>query len=207
MYVKQVSESSDVIWENLHHSFMHRRKKSICVAIVILLFVFASFILFAFLKTEAGNNKMKYPSSIDCRKLIGNFNDQSELKKFAEKDKEPTMAMHGLGFYQCYCKKYSKASALFDNTDGDFCDQYQQDVRNGLMLTTLVTFLVSFFNIIIRNMNMKLIDCIGYHTQSERYTAIMTSVFITSFVNTGILLLLTNANLDYTFLSFLNISN
>ena len=75
------------------------------------------------------------------------------------------------------------------------------------MLTTLVTFLVSFFNIIIRNMNMKSIDCIGYHTQSERYTAIMTSVFITSFVNTGILLLLTNANLEYTFLTFLNISN
>jgi hypothetical protein len=54
-------------------------------------------------------------------------------------------------------------------------------------------------------MNMALINCIGYHTKSEMYTAIMTSVFIASFINTGILLLLTNANLNYTFISFLNL--
>ena len=76
----------------------------------------------------------------------------------------------------------------------------------GLFLTTMVTVLVSIFNIIIRMMNMNLIDRIGYDTHSERYSAIMTSVFITSFINTGILLILTNADLQYTFLNFIPIN-
>lgn len=54
---------------------------------------------------------------------------------------------------------------------------------------------------------MFLINLIGYSTNSDKYSAIMTSVFITSFINTGILLLLTNANFEYTFLSFLPIKN
>jgi len=50
---------------------------------------------------------------------------------------------------------------------------------------------------------MVLIDTIGYDTHSERTSAIMTSIFITSFINTGILLNLTNANLKFTFLKFI----
>ena len=74
-------------------------------------------------------------------------------------------------------------------------------------MTTLVTILVTVFNIIIRTMNIKLITMIGYKTYSEQFSAVMTSIFITSFINTGILLMLTNANLGFTFLSFIPIDN
>lgn len=204
-HVKEVSEPTDIIWENLHYSMAHRRKKKTMVAGAIVVFILLSFALFAALKATAGANKMKYPSSIDCDALLG-ATPADALRRFAVVDRQPTMGRHGSGHYQCYCQRHSGAGALLDGVE-DLCDQYQRDKRNGLLLTSLVTFLVALFNIIIRNMNMKLIDCIGYHTHSERYTSIMTSVFVTSFINTGVLLLLTNATLEYSFLSFIPLTN
>mmetsp|Transcript_30189 Transcript_30189/g.46169 ORF Transcript_30189/g.46169 Transcript_30189/m.46169 type:complete len:98 (+) Transcript_30189:907-1200(+) len=43
---------------------------------------------------------------------------------------------------------------------------------------------------------MKLIDKIGYDTLSLKVSSVFTAIFVTSFINTGILLLLTNANLS-----------
>jgi len=43
-------------------------------------------------------------------------------------------------------------------------------------------------------MNMSLIDRIGYDTLSEKIRSVFTSIFVTSFINTGILLLLANAD-------------
>lgn len=77
----------------------------------------------------------------------------------------------------------------------------------GFILMIFVTTLVAIFNIVIRKMNIKLIHSIGYDTHSERSRAIMTSIFIASFLNTGVVLLLTNANLENTFLNFLPIKN
>lgn len=42
---------------------------------------------------------------------------------------------------------------------------------------------------------------------SENVRLIMTSIFATSFVNTGVILLLTNADLSYSPLSFIPINN
>jgi hypothetical protein len=48
-------------------------------------------------------------------------------------------------------------------------------------------------------MNQNFIETIGYHTRSEVTSGIMTSITIASMVNTGVLTLLTNADLSYVF--------
>ena len=58
-----------------------------------------------------------------------------------------------------------------------------------------MTVLVSVINVIIRTLNITLIQKIGLDTESEQTSMIMQSIFITSFINTGIILLFTNANL------------
>jgi len=50
----------------------------------------------------------------------------------------------------------------------------------------------------VRNITFSLIDFIGYATESEKVAKIMQVIFITSFVNTAILSLFTNANFEYT---------
>jgi hypothetical protein len=74
---------------------------------------------------------------------------------------------------------------------------------SGLFYTNLVTFLVSCINYFLRNFNQNLIDTIGIKTESERTSVIMKYVFFTSFINTGIIMLLTNADLSFSVLSFI----
>ena len=44
---------------------------------------------------------------------------------------------------------------------------------------------------------------VGYHTESGLLKGIMTAIWISTFFNTAILILLTNANTSYTFLNFI----
>lgn len=61
----------------------------------------------------------------------------------------------------------------------------------------------------IRTINIKLIGNIGYETVSKEVSLIMLSIFWATFINTGIILLLTNAELENTPypLSFFPINN
>ena len=56
-------------------------------------------------------------------------------------------------------------------------------------------------------MNIALIDYVGMDKLSMQVRSIMTSIFVISFINTAIILLLTNANLDYSVLSFIPLKN
>jgi hypothetical protein len=51
-----------------------------------------------------------------------------------------------------------------------------------------------------------LIGKIGYHKESKKATAMMTSIFVTKFMNTALLILLINANFsEFAILSFLKL--
>lgn len=52
-------------------------------------------------------------------------------------------------------------------------------------------------------MNISLIEAIGYDTVSKQVSMIMQSIFWATFINTGIILLMTNAELKYSALRML----
>jgi len=95
---------------------------------------------------------------------------------------------------------------LWDD-DTNLCYDYWLDQGVGLILNNIVAVLISIVNIIIRKVNMTLIDVIGYNTETEKVQMIMKSIFWTSLVNTGIILLLTNANFEYSVLKMIPIYN
>jgi hypothetical protein len=64
----------------------------------------------------------------------------------------------------------------------------------GSLLSTAVSLLTVIINTILKTVNIKLIGLIGYDTKSGETQAVMKSVFFSQFLNTGILLLLINAN-------------
>jgi len=81
------------------------------------------------------------------------------------------------------------------------------DLSGGTLLTSAVSYSIVIVNIILRTINIMFISKIGYHTESEQIKAVMTAVFISTFFNTAVLLLLTNANLSDSFLRFLPINS
>lgn len=82
----------------------------------------------------------------------------------------------------------------FANKDA-LCHDYQVDMKGGYGISESVSVAVTVVNTIIRTINIILIKFIGYHTESEEITVIMISIFVATFFNTGILLLLADADL------------
>jgi hypothetical protein len=60
-----------------------------------------------------------------------------------------------------------------------------------------VTILVLALNFVIKYLVQYLINNIGYHTESQRNASVQLVTFISSFINTGLIPLLTNAEFKY----------
>jgi hypothetical protein len=75
------------------------------------------------------------------------------------------------------------------------CKQYHDDKTNALILGQGIAFIIVIMNNILKTVTIKMIIWVGEDTQSERLTSITQGVFIAQFFNTGLVLLLVNANL------------
>lgn len=73
----------------------------------------------------------------------------------------------GLGYYQCYCKEFSKQKLRFPKKSEETCAMYQTDGLTALAMNNAVTVLVSVINIVLRTLNIRLIQLVGIDTQSE----------------------------------------
>jgi hypothetical protein len=106
----------------------------------------------------------------------------------------------GTGIYQCFCAQESGGS-YFDSDP--LCTTWLSSKRVGFGLTSAVSYGIVLFNIIIREVNIVLIRKIGYHTVSAETSAVFLAIFIATFLNTGLLILLTGANTQSTILSWI----
>ena len=130
------------------------------------------------------------------------FTDIATFAKYAKEDKLTISNNEGLGYYKCFCQLHGKKPEYASE-----CGMFTEDMKTAFMLTNIVTALVSGINYFLRGFNIKLIDTIGIEREDVRTLLIMKCIFITTFINTAIILLLTNADLQYSVLSFLPISN
>lgn len=71
-----------------------------------------------------------------------------------------------------------------------------KDVGISKILGQSIAFLIIGVNVILKMVIIKLIQWIGEDTYSQQLTSITNMVFIAQFFNTGILLLLVNANMS-----------
>ena len=94
--------------------------------------------------------------------------------------------------YLCYCKKNFPSGVYFSKDE--LCDNYQKSAQNGFVLSSIVSYGIIAFNIVIREANIFLIKKIGFHTESAQTSAIFVAIFVATFLNTGLLILLTGAN-------------
>ncbi len=79
----------------------------------------------------------------------------------------------GTGVYQCYCQYYPG-----DLPHDEICDTYNDDELNGFLKSQFVSISTVLFNYFIREVNMKLITFIGFHTESQKVLATRASIFI-----------------------------
>ena len=75
------------------------------------------------------------------------------------------------------------------------CSDYEKKKFTTLMITDGIVLSIIGVNFLVKNVSICLINWIGYETHSELAKKITNIVFIGLFFNSGILILLTNANL------------
>ena len=178
------SEPSNIIWENLEIGRHVERRRRLLVTVLIGIFIFATFLLFTYLKQFSGQNAQQYPKTTNCKEIQNYFTDsvgmidKPNYRSFAKNDYAATKASHGSGYYQCFCQEYGNPVTASED-DKDLCKTYTKDQVEGQLLGKSVTILISIFNIILRTLNTKLIEYIGLDTVSARTAMIMMSVFIT----------------------------
>lgn len=113
--------------------------------------------------------------------------------EYAEFDKNYTQNNQGAGIYQCFCQNDYNSQNDPNNT----CKTYNEDKLTATVFSWILSLVVSGFNMLIRTINYYLIDYIGYDTESRRVSTIMTSIFFASLINTGVIVLFTNAKLTF----------
>lgn len=65
--IEEAPEPSNVIWENLEVSSMTRGARKSGVVALITLFIFITFLVYTALKSKAGQNKLRYPTTTNCK--------------------------------------------------------------------------------------------------------------------------------------------
>lgn len=190
--MQEAPEPTNIIWENRDKTVTQQLKRQIGVYIAISLFLAGAFTIFYLLKRQTISNYLKYPPTLNCKSIISmfpqKFNDPL-FRQQAEIDKDYTMNKMGTGVYTCFCKNYPGSKS-----EVPFCDDYTKDWLTGLALSQVVSFSIVIVNFVLRTVNLLLIKLIGHHTESKQTVSIMTSIFVSSLLNTAILLLLANAN-------------
>ena len=72
---------------------------------------------------------------------------------------------------------------------------YYKDKQMAMILGTSISFIIIGVNVILKTSIISLITWVGEDTVSEQLSSITNGVFYAQFFNTGILILLVNANL------------
>lgn len=204
------SEPTDIIWENRHFTPTQRLKKSIVVYLIITLLLVGSFVVIFIFSDISAKALNKYPIIADCDTALINYDDPKFIEQAAILEYRTNSALEEqgksvsyTGYVQCFCTDRAAAGdatdATYNNAKGQeftVCQDYFDSAFTTLILTNGIMVLIIAINYILKMVTISMITWIGYDTHSELMTKITNGVFVALFFNTGILLLLTNANLS-----------
>lgn len=79
------------------------------------------------------------------------------------------------------------------------CEEYENLGYKSIMINVGISLFVVILNEILTRVSVKMITWIGFSTFSEQYTSISNCIFVLTFFNTGIIVLLANADLSEAF--------
>lgn len=104
----------------------------------------------------------------------------------------------GSGIYYCFCIQFKDLVGYLDSNQ--LCYQRFNQYVTGYAISESVTVVITIVNTIITMLCKFMISKVGYHTITGEITAITMSIFIATFFNTAILLLLADADLSQVLL-------
>lgn len=183
LLVKAATEPSDILWENLEISHFQRVRRRFLGFLITIPVIIASIAIVFTLKSYSAG----LPQTGDCQKLdvSGNLSP-NEAGKLYKETKE----------IFCYCKQQNIYKFADDQDVSEFCKDYLQKQTLLNTIRFLGSSGVIFINLILKFIMAKLSAFERTSTESKQKLQTMTRVFIALFINTAILTLLANADMQ-----------
>ena len=181
--VKQANEPSDIIWENLEVSHCKRVQRRILAVLITIAIMLASITIVYTLKTYTST----VPNNNSCKELniLGNL-ALSEAKSLYSNKTE----------IFCYCKQQSLYEFVSNTDVSYFCEDYLSQESIIALSKFMGSAGVIIINLILKVILTKLSAFERTSTETKQKLQTMTRVFIALFINTSILTLLANTNLQ-----------
>lgn len=212
--IQEASEPTDIIWENRQFKPRQRTLKRLVVYFVIVIMLAISATIIYICTISANAAKFKYPV-VQCDTIAAEYTNMptgtwlkdavaeyvTNIEYTAEKKNT-----HFTGAMQCYCAAQKTAGADYEgnytatlvngtSVTEPMCKAYYKDVIYSKVLGQSISFIIIAVNLILKNAIIGLITWVGEDTNSEQLGSITNGVFYAQFFNTGLLLLIVNANL------------
>ena len=113
-----------------------------------------------------------------------------------------------LRYKQKFAIKYTDAAGALQEPEVEICRDYFSDALWSKALGSSVALVIVVVNLILKSVIILLVNWVGQDTWSKQLSSITNGVFVAQFFNTGILLLLVNANLsEHTSIPFYSYAN
>lgn len=212
--MKPASEPTDIIWENRHITIFEKFQRSIIVTVLCGVLLLISFFLIFSAQKNAMALKNKYPKQ-NCKDFTKEYEHRENIwEKEAIMEfmvNEEIEENEGVALYtgpmQCFCKQKKKEgkknNAIYVLKDaagktqfaGQICDDYFHDVVKSKLYGLSITFIIIAINTVLKIAIVNLVSWIGIDTISQLMGTIAKVVFLAQFFNTGLIILIVNANL------------
>ena len=96
----------------------------------------------------------------------------------------------------------SRYDTYEDAGNDAICDYYSTTILTAYLWTSALSYIIIGFNYVLTQVSIAGVNWIGYATETVKLSESTTVTWIVQFFNTGVLLLLVNANLEEQPISF-----
>ena len=214
LYFKPALEPSSIMWENQYVPQNEKVWKLIVSLLIVFLILFTSFWFLFYSQKEIYDYMNIYPY-IDCDSIIKTYGDSLEHYGILEwsylketlHSKDLTSSTGTLSWF---CKKHSYEHGIISTLNAKYYTQNKEDEYVGGQIcydwqsgNTLLTFLdiiitlvICFADIILRNIVVILIRWVNFTSMNIESVTIQVILFVSQYLNNGLALMLVGINWD-----------
>ncbi|KAL4505499.1 hypothetical protein ABPG72_002561 [Tetrahymena utriculariae] len=195
--VKNAPNPDSILWENNDSSALLLRK--VVSIIVTLAVVIGSYILIVWIRNRKQDLMQQYPT-VDCSNpIFDNIESDQGKQLVLQEDNQPAGTVK-VGYIYCYCK--TQINEIFS---GSLSQPYKSICNSWFTSYTLSQFLpyasvlcIVVINVIIQFLFQSLSQFEKHKLLDDQLKSFIIKTFVAQFINTGLILLLTNINFDIT---------
>ena len=210
MVFEDASEPTDIIWENRHWSAKALFIRQLIATAIIAVLLMVSFVIIFLISTYSAKIQSVFPP-VECEGIKKAYTGDL-FKEYAVDDYEYISTrddVQSSGTLQCFCQqeKIDNPDSYMTDTYGSadnvaICGKYEDLVTSVYYWTTALSYLLIGINYILRTVCIKLVDWVGFDTETVRLSKTTSMTFYVQFFNSAFLLLLINADMSEQPFSF-----